>query len=532
MKTKWQLKDFVDLEYFLHRDEKNTDESKLAETFHKDREFFLDHIKPMESEGKTLSQKNIIKSWLEYRKTEEEKLSGPDKIFPGDSFGEMYRILLWSFAVIGGLTGAGMAFSFLIYSGSRPLNVSAYFGVFILTQILFILLFIGFSIIQFIRRPYPHTSIAFTLVKRLLDFLLLKLKTGTVKNLPASQSDSLREIAGIISGKKQVYGSLFYWPVFTVVQVFGIGFNLGILSATLLRVIGTDIAFGWQSTIQFSHEAVYRLVKIAAIPWSWFIPPETAHPSLLQIEGSRIVLKNGITHLATQDMVAWWPFLCFSVLFYGLLPRVIFLIIGIGAGKNAILRQNFDYGSCDQLLRRLNTPIINTAGLTIEARKTDSDHIRLSGNSGLLDNPTPGNGLIVLVPDDIYDEFSNDELSRVISQTTGNRIHIKIKIGEDYGIDRDVLKDLIGEKRKNNPPGLFILQEAWMPPILEILGFIKKIRKIFDEKTIIEVGLIGKPDQNTIFTPVKNEDWNTWKKKLNAIGDPYLVLERLVQDGS
>ena len=63
---------------------------------------------------------------------------------------------------------------------------------------------------------------------------------------------SLEAVAGLVRGKRQIYGSLFYWPVFILAQIFGVWFNLGVLGTTFMKVLGSDVAFGWQSTVQFS----------------------------------------------------------------------------------------------------------------------------------------------------------------------------------------------------------------------------------------------------------------------------------------
>ena len=58
------------------------------------------------------------------------------------------------------------------------------------------------------------------------------------------------------------------------------------------------------------------------------------------------------------------------------------------------------------------------------------------------------------------------------------------------------------------------------------------LRKALGESARIVVALIGKPGPASIFTPVKEEDWITWKKRLNIMGDPFLGMERLVADES
>lgn len=80
---------------------------------------------------------------------------------------------------------------------------------------------------------------------------------------------------------------------------------------------------------------------------------------------------------------------------------------------------------------------------------------------------------------------------------------------------------------------MLILQEAWLPPIKETVDFIRDIRKTIGKTAMIEVGLIGRPAPDTVFTRVREEDWKAWHKKLGGLGDPYLHVERLAaEEGS
>ena len=53
-----------------------------------------------------------------------------------------------------------------------------------------------------------------------------------------------------------------------------------------------------------------------------------------------MVLKEGIYHLTTPDLVSWWPFLLLAVCFYGFLPRIRF-----NMGSTVILL--LPKGACD-----------------------------------------------------------------------------------------------------------------------------------------------------------------------------------------
>ena len=75
--------------------------------------------------------------------------------------------------------------------------------------------------------------------------------------------------------------------------------------------------------------------------------------------------------------------------------------------------------------------------------------------------------------------------------------------------------------------GLLLVQEAWQPPIRENLRFIQDLRTISGDRTMIWVGLIGRPGQDTVFTRATEEEYGVWQQRLKALGDPYLGMERL-----
>jgi len=529
-KSIWLIKDLIDLEYFLQRDEGEGDESAQKFLLKRDRYIYLNKIMPLEK-GYASTPRSVIRAWLEQRK----KMENPDtetiRVLQGEAFDEGYRLMGFGFLIVGLLSGAGLAFSFLNYRGTEPLNISSYLALFVLTQCLALLLLMGISLARRVRRTPFRSSIIYTLISGLMISLIMKIKHRTLKTLTGSKRGSLGAVAGLVRGKRRIYGSLFYWPVFILAQIFGVGFNLGVLGATLMKVLGSDVAFGWQSTVQFSAQTVFKLVQAIALPWSWLMPADLAHPTFYHVEGSHMVLKDGIYHLATKDLVSWWPFLCFAVLTYGLLPRLILLFMGIMVQKRALLRINFSHRACQRLLNRMRTPLVSTGGRSVSPevlRKDDTKAPEAMG-SGPQDVLT-GQGMIALVPDDIFEAFTDDEIESVISKTFGYPIQQRLRFGEDEEGDKRVLHELSSMK-KDAATNLLILQEGWQPPIRENLLFIQDLRKASGETSMIWVGLIGRPKQGAIFTEVKEEEWDVWDQKLKALGDPYLGLERLVANG-
>jgi len=530
-KSIWRIKDLIDLEYFLQCDEGAGDESAQKSLLKRDRYIYLNKILTLEK-GDASTPRSVIRSWLEQRKKMEESETETLRVLPGDAFDEGYHLMGFAFLIVGILSGAGLAFSFLNYRGTEPLNISSYLALFVLTQCLALLLLMGIYVARRVRRAPFRSSITYTLISGLMTTLIVKIKHRTLKTtLTGSKRGSLEAVMGLVRGKRQIYGSLFYWPVFILAQIFGVGFNLGVLGATLMKVLGSDVAFGWQSTVQFSSQTVFKLVQVIALPWSWLVRADFAHPTFYQVEGSHMVLKDGIYHLATRDLVSWWPFLCFALLTYGLLPRLILLVMGIMVQKRALLRINFSHRACQRLLNRMRTPLVSTWRRSVSSedlRKGDTKapEAKVSDPQDVL----TGKSMIALIPDDIFEAFTDDELESVIFKTFGYPVRRRLRFGENEEGDKRVLHEL-STMKKDAATNLLILQEGWQPPIRESLLFIRDLRMASGETSMIWMGLIGRPRQGAVFTEVKEEEWEVWDQKLKALGDPYLGLERLVANG-
>ncbi len=532
-KVRWHIRDIVDLEYFHKRDEIEEEESGYHPIAKRDREIYLQDIRPLEKKMQTLSHADVIRHWLEQRRETEKPGGHSETILPGKVFEEIRRVLFYCLSAMGLMTGSILAFSILSYKGNAPVNVSIYLGACVFLQILLLLLLLGISLIRKLKKFPLRSSVVFVLVARLFTVLMEKIKNHALKKAGGSQVAGFEAVKGLLKGKRQIYGSLFYWPVFILAQGFGVAFNLGVLGATLLKVLGSDIAFGWQSTVQFSAGAVFDLIQIIALPWSWFVPAGISHPSLSQIHGSHMIMKDGIYHLATTDLVSWWPFLCTSVLFYGLLPRAILLMSGLFMQRRRLGRIGFSHAACERLLHRMRTPLIRTGG-----SHEDSGHAHTGDTEGKrgrvlpatpkTSNSSKENDLIVLVSDEILDDCKDDELEKILSLSLGYSVRKKIRFEEDEKEDQKVVEEILRMHREDGPGAVMILKEAWQPLIREDIEFLRELRKALGNDFILKVGLIGRPDPDSIFTPVKEEDWEAWKRKIKAMGDPYLGLERMV----
>jgi hypothetical protein len=257
-----------------------------------------------------------------------------------------------------------------------------------------------------------------------------------------------------------------------------------------------------------------------AFPWSWFVKAGIAYPSLSEIEGSRIVLKDGIYHLATGNLVSWWPFLCFALITYGLLPRLILLLVALYKKGSSLAALRFDQAVFDRLLVSMQTPSLSTGAIPDPMDKPATlppEHLEASGSPS-------GAGLTVLIPEEVFARCSEPDLKQALAKT-GGIIRQTIKFAEDYESDRLLLEKLAVPETEHL--AILILAEAWMPPIIDFIVFIKDLRRALPPSTPIRIGLIGRPGSKSVFNPVAPADYKIWQQKMDSLGDAYLSVEQL-----
>ncbi|MCK9294888.1 MAG: DUF2868 domain-containing protein [Desulfobulbaceae bacterium] len=525
---KWRIRDIIDLEYFFYQDTLSQSAENKHSLQERDRKIFLDSVMPAVKKDESPDRQFIIKTWLNRRREAGKKQTA---ILPGEGVESLFATLRFIFLMAGLVFGAGSGASFLSYTGASPVNVLVYLSVFVIFQLFLLLLLFVLSTYRLYRRSPLVSSPLYLLISRFMLRMLLSARNRVAKKMSADQRLQLESVFGAMVSKTRSYGMLFFLPVFLVTQLFALGCNLGLLSATLFKVVTADIAFGWQSTIQLSPAALHALVQKIALPWSWAVPGDAAFPTLAQIEGSRIILKEGIYHLSTPNLVSWWPFLCLAVLFYGLLPRLVLFLGAAYAQRKYLGSLDFRQGNFEQLLQRMTTPVVTTRGKTAddagEAAKEPEPAPLTPEQSAAEGKITAGKNLLVMIPDEIYDACSPEEIQSVVDRGSTYAIEEIIRINQDYAADRQLLAGM-GNRPRMGQTDILIIQEAWQPPIMEYTDFIKQLRQAVGHGPCIRIGLIGKPRPETVFTPVKDENMKIWTQKITAMGDPGIYVEGLV----
>ena len=223
--------------------------------------------------------------------------------------------------------------------------------------------------------------------------------------------------------------------------------------------------------------------------------------------------------METEHLVAWWPFLILSIIFYGLLPRVLLSISSHVAERRALNRLALNHGDCDRLLRRMTTP-----QLTFKSEETE-DAKKTSPTPSSNTSPTKSlsGKAALLLPSDIAREVDEAATKGFIANKLNLSIDQVVGLEGNLDSDQQRLAFLTG----NNAQRVLILQEAWLPPITEFIDFIRTLRHLLSDTVPIHVILIGKPDRETIFTPVEPINFQIWTQALHQLKDPYLLCDCL-----
>ncbi len=521
-----RLKDIIDLDYLLNLDEQAMEPDKRGrrpqeespeQIQARDRDIFC------QTGGDQMTENRLLADWLEYRRLIFFDRSGPVRL-PGKIFERACQWAGQMLFIAGAVMGLVLVYTFLAYHGTRPVNVTLFFAVFILLPFI---LSLAAALLSAFRGPGSMgQSLAAALVFKGIPRLAPKI--GRFLPQWEARAGRLEYLTALASRKRKEYGSLFFWSFFVLSSVGAAGFSAGALCGTLFRVVVTDMAFGWQSTLMAGSSHVAGLVQKIALPWSWLVPG--AVPESEQIQGSRIILKQGIESLATQDLVAWWPFLCMGMLVYALLPRLVLILGGKMAQVRAAAQFDFKRPRFRKLLIRMQTPVMDidfseSGGqdqAVPESREPEYGALERPRAAGKPKSAPVSGQCMVLVPSSVYDDKLVESLVPSIEGQLFLNIGKRVGISMDFERDRALLESNPGDL----PDQVVLLQEAWQPPIRERLHYMARLKEQVLVNGALWVLLTRTPDQAVRAVPGDDPDYQIWKQAVAKLHVPGIAVER------
>jgi hypothetical protein len=421
---------------------------------------------------------------------------------------QLYRILCLILTGAGLITGWGLARAVLYYTGDAPINIVNALGLLVLPQIILL----AFWLLSTLPKGVPLLS---TLQSALRFLNPGRIARHLVRLFPARSRQSLSLVwdADYATTLAPTARWLFsFWS-----QLFSVFFNIGVLLAAFYLISFSDLAFGWSTTLNLDNPNIHTMLSALSWPWHSFFPTAVPSPELVEI--SRYYrLEDGMpgNTAAATDLAAqlgqWWPFLITAIVCYGLLPRVLTLLISWSRLRHHLAHALPHLPGSPELLARMNSPLISTAApqpeTAVEIEADSTQQPVEPGSYGLKCAVVDWSGTGVEF-DGIATQLKTMGLVREDLLTAGG-----IRTTDQ---DRATIEALC----KSKPEGVAVIVKAWEPPLLEFLDFIQSIRKQCRKRQPIIVLLWADQDG------VSQRDLETWQLTLRQLKDPDLHVEAI-----
>ena len=507
------MEDVVDFEYFVLQNSGNSS----AEAGQELRRWYqtyranLGVVDPSNQAVQTDS--HALRAWLE-----DQRNTMPDEVpRPGETWVGFMRLLSMFFVLSGLAIGAGVTSGLLQYNGVQPVNVAVFLGILVVFQM-------GWNVLSFLLLAGKGSALLPAnagMGRQIGGFCFrwaaTRLQRHVWTHLPVERRMHWESFWQRLSRDHGASGKYLTWPILGRIQLMGVAFNIGAILTFAASVMFRDLAFGWQTSMKkISETVVASWVKWMALPWSAWLGEGQGYPSLDQIDGSRIVLREGIAGLKNENLTAWWLFLLLSLCVYGLLPRLVLWGWSVWLSGHNIKSYPFQSASAKKLWNRFQTPFLNVSHQPIDPKGTqdeDSHKERVPSIDAQSDHSiqTQSEGIpcVVMMDADLSDVIASAEIGQPLSS------HGWQVVGQTIFPDQTVEESLKTVSQAKGVECVLWLQEAWQPPIMEKLEQMKRFRQALPGHVLLMVGLIGKPSRDTWLTTVRERDFEIWNQFVN-----------------
>lgn len=468
-------------------------------------------------DSKALTREQLLLAWL-------RKVRPAGELSVGERLETAFRWLRLLFLAIGFVTGASTARLALAYDGSSPVNVVHFLAIFVGLQLLMlIVLLISFLPVRW-TSFLPGKDDLLKLLRE-LGYLLGRRLGKTFTQASSEQQSAFFAELNRLRTHRHLYGGVERWLLLGLTQRAGLAFNLGALLTCLYLIVFSDIAFAWNTTLQIEPAFFHRITDWISAPWALFVP--SAVPSLELVESTRYFRLGGEyvqpDSSTPQALTAggWWPFLIMALLCYGLLPRMLALLVATLRYHRARRRLAFDAAEFQSLYDRLTLPLVETRALTDEPDAPP--HPAAVAAAAPL--PVQGVRCDLVLWGEM--EIPQARAGELVKRRFGWELRHCFRAGGfDIEQDRKTWEEISEGKGEKVP--LLVLVESWEAPSKSILYFLQQVRERVDNRRHFVVGLVNTVGNGAVSPPAQ-DDWRSWAETLASLGDPYLRVEALVE---
>jgi hypothetical protein len=389
-------------------------------------------------------------------------------------------------AGLGAATGSSAAAAAFYYDGGGRVNV-------LLVLALFVLL--------------PLAGIALFAVAAASRDGLRVLNAGQLGRgvagllLPWPGARALAALAAGSAGSRVAKWLLLYWS-----QWLALGFSAGALVMAFALVLFTDIAFGWATTLGVDPARIAALARTLAWPWALLAPD--AVPDAALVESSRYfrLAFAGAVRADPAVLGRWWPFVVLCMLCYGVLPRLLTLLLARWRLRAACTGAALAERRVRELLDRMNTPLVQTQSPEPEQAAAPG-----SAAAAVADlPPAPGYQVVNWAALPLHAQ----RLDEVLGAARRLAVH-SAGGSRSTAQDRELVRALAGADA-----AVLVLAKAWEPPTLELVDFIAELRAALPARHPLALAPVMVHDGAA--TPADAARIVTWQLALSRAG-----LERI-----
>jgi hypothetical protein len=426
--------------------------------------------------------------------------SGGARLEPGARVESALRWARLLLVVVGLGLGWGAMTALVGLSGRHPVNVWSYLLAFVFSQLLLFVFTVGVALsLARRRRPSPPGP-----VQELLAGLVGRLAGRAFRARP--RADEWRALLHRLEGRRHLYARVEAWTLLALGQAFGVAFNLAAIAALLRLVVFTDVAFSWSTTLAaLDAPRFHAVVSWLAAPWGRAFPEGL--PSLEVVEATRYWHLDGrydgsLAGRALQPLLAgaWWPFLLAATAAYGLLPRLLMLLLAGWRRRRALAAMPPGDAETLAVLRRLG------AG---------ADGALLCAGPAAAPGPQ-GWDLVA------WRDAPLDPASEAAIRVRLGRPAARVLAAGDGG-DGEAGRLLAGGGGPAR--GLAFLAEGHEPPDKATLRFLREARALLGERTPVQVLLVEPSGGGP--RPAGEPQLRAWRGALAVLQDAYLGVEPL-----
>ncbi len=440
-----------------------------------------------------------LRGWLR-----QVRISGLER--NGHQAAQLYHLLCSILVLAGLLTGWGLARAVLYYTGNTPINIVNALVLLVIPQIILLL----FWMLSTIPRSIPllrslQSSLRFLNPGRLTRHLC--------RFFPGQDRPSLAMVWD--PDNAAALGPASRWLFSFWSQLFSLFFNIGLLLAAFYLISFSDLAFAWSTTLDLDSTTFQRLLQALSWPWHAVFPEAVPSQQLVEIsryyrleEGS-LGDESATAELAVQ-LGQWWPFLITAIICYGLVPRLLTLIISWSRFRHHLAQALPRLSGSPELLARMNSPLISTSALRPESV------LELPANSVQAPSESGSYRLKCAVIDWAGTGINSARMVDGL-QSMGIRSLDFMLAGGSRSTDQD--RATIRSLCRLKPEGIAVIVKSWEPPLLEFLDFVQSLRERCDRKQPIIILLWGGENG------VAEGDTETWQLTLRQLRDPDLHIE-------